>query len=120
MGKRKKAGAVGSVAISNACDTQLRVITEMEVTGPAVLPPHAAEHWDVAKLCGTKCTMALRGNPDLGLFTVSGLLSASECASWIAFGEAQGFEEVGHPQGGGYAHRDNGRIVIDDADVAGA
>jgi len=125
MGKKKqKMVSEQKIVVSggdseNACSQQNPPLMTAEIIGPAILPPGASEHWDACLLGCTKCDpVALRGDPDLGLFTLSHLLTNDECLSWIRFGETQGFEEVGHPAGGGYAHRDNGRIVVDDQEIA--
>lgn len=55
--------------------------------------------------------------PEL-IFAVPNALSAEECASWVAFGEARGFEDAKHKASAEFAHRDNGRIAVHSPDVA--
>ena len=118
--KKAKTGTV--TARENACEVTLKPLLTHVVTGPAVLPPGAADDWDCSKLGGTKCgAIEMRGNNQLGLYTLGpNVLSRDECNAWIEFGESRGFEEVGHPEGGGYAHRSNGRILVLDEEIAEA
>lgn len=52
--------------------------------------------------------------------SIESLLSASECAAWINYGERQGFERSFHKQTSEMAHRDNGRITLHSPQVAAA
>lgn len=52
--------------------------------------------------------------------SIDSLLSASECAAWINYGEGQGFERSFHKQTSEMAHRDNGRITLHSPQVAEA
>jgi hypothetical protein len=47
-------------------------------------------------------------------------LSPSECAAWIAWAEAAGFERESHAQTSSVAHRDNGRLAVDSPEIAAA
>lgn len=52
------------------------------------------------------------------VFAISAFLTIQECESWISFGEGQGFQEAKQKATAGYAHRDNGRIVVCDENIA--
>lgn len=49
---------------------------------------------------------------------IDNFLSEDECRTWIAWGEARGFQEAKQKQNALYAHRDNGRIEFRSADHA--
>ena len=48
------------------------------------------------------------------------ILTRDECASWIAWGESNGFALEKHAATANIAHRDNGRLAIESVDVAQA
>ncbi|CAK9110612.1 Tetraacyldisaccharide 4'-kinase [Durusdinium trenchii] len=52
------------------------------------------------------------------IFAVQDVLTPAECAAWISFGERVGFAEAKQAATTGFAHRDNGRIAVHDADIA--
>ena len=52
--------------------------------------------------------------------SIGGFLTPEECMAWIDYGEKRGFSELDAARTAGYALRRNGRIALDDADVAAA
>jgi predicted 2-oxoglutarate/Fe(II)-dependent dioxygenase YbiX len=48
------------------------------------------------------------------------ILTAAECAEWIRWGETTGFTLEKHSQTSNIAHRDNGRLAVESAEIASA
>jgi len=122
MGKRAKTTTTSTAAASNSCSitSKPQISSNEQQVGPAVIPPDI--DWDPCKLCATKYgPLSLRGDHLFGLYTLGpSILTKEECLAWINYGDMKGFEEIGHPEGAGYAFRANGRIVIMNEEIAEA
>lgn len=55
---------------------------------------------------------------DDAIFSVPGALTPEECASWIEWGEREGFKEAKQAASAYFAHRDNGRISTHSPEIA--
>ena len=82
----------------------------------AVLPPDA----DLAAPGFLKpeiITILEDGEGD-SMLAATPVLSDQECDAWIRWGESKGFVLEKHAQTSNIAHRDNGRLAVDSAEIA--
>lgn len=93
-----------------AASVQLPVEQPILPPGAVADPPTAAAEVSILREDNVSATM----------LTADPLLSTAECAAWIAWAEGAGFELQKHAQTAHIAHRDNGRLAIESADVAAA
>jgi hypothetical protein len=62
----------------------------------------------------------LYDGPQSDVLAVGDFLTGAEAETWVAYGEARGFELAQHPQSSSVAHRDCGRLELDDEQGAAA
>jgi hypothetical protein len=130
MGKKDKKGVQGSGEGRRAKAARpepgaaeaafSKPLQELQQLSPAVLPPDAEETWPPLLLGATPVSLAFHDLYRRSIFAISAFLTPPECAAWMRYGETHGFQEAKQRGGGGYAHRDNGRIVVFDEGTAHA
>lgn len=124
MGKKHKAGKprgpAGAESEAAAAAAVREPIQQRRLTTPGIVPPGAECFWDPLLLGGTALNLGLHQLYEESVLAVEGFLTEGECRAWIAYGEDTGFQEAKQAQRSGFAHRDNGRLVVEDPDIADA
>lgn len=96
------------------------------VAAPAILPPRAPAteegdeedfQYETVPRKIQMSLMALLKHP-VNIFAIDNFLMEDECRTWIEWGEKLGFEHAMQKQTVEYAFRDNGRIEMEDEEVA--
>jgi hypothetical protein len=102
---------------NNAASPESR---EIKVNGAAILPPGTEGLVPPSSLFVSSSVQAkqLVDAAVSTVFSFDNFMTPVEADQWITFGETQGFQHAKHAQTSGIAHRDCGRLVIDDQDLA--
>ena len=86
-----------------------------------IAPPPLAALSSTQRRLPAVCERTMRSRvllPSPLIAAVDDFLTPEECTAWINFGEALGFAELDAARSAGYALRRNGRIALDDEDIA--
>ena len=89
--------------------------------GPAIVPPDAA--WPPSAAYVPSQTLQVRSlfdDPKSDVLEAREFLTSAEAEAWVSYGEAHGFELAQHPESSSIAHRDCGRLELNDPEVAEA
>jgi hypothetical protein len=93
------------------------------VHGEAVLPPgfEEAVPFDQLFLRNKRVSFhPLFRSAESSVTALGGVLTYSETKAWQQYGETAGFVAAKHPEGNGIAHRDCGRLSVEDDTIAAA
>jgi hypothetical protein len=95
------------------------------VTAPSVLPPANSTddgedqeiQYEIVPRKVQMSLMALLKHP-VDIFAIDNFFMEDECSTWLEWGEKLGFEDAKQRQTSEYAFRDNGRIEMENEEVA--
>jgi len=113
-----KAAKSNKASASRQCQAKFQATP---TAGPAIVPPDAA--WPPSADYVPSQTLQVRSlfdDPKSDVMEARDFLTSAEAEAWVSYGEARGFELAQHPQTSSVAHRDCGRLELDDPQVAGA
>ena len=94
----------------------------LDPMGSAVLPPgvvsaDAQRHQSPLE---SEVAVLLEDQEGDSMLAAGPILTYAECDAWCAWGERTGFAREKHAQTSQIAHRDNGRLAVESAEIAAA